>query len=78
MEQSYTFAHVVVFVAVIMLLSGLIGGILAGFKNREFSFWIAWSFVFPPSLLVLLLLPRLKGLRPRRPTLDEEDARIGD
>lgn len=48
-------------------------GILAAARNRDHSWWAAWCFVLPPMLVVLLLLPRNTGERPRRPTLDEED-----
>lgn len=65
----------IVFVTTLMILSGILGGIIAGLKNRDYSFWIAWTFLLPPSLIVLALLPTLKGSRPRRLTLDEEDAR---
>lgn len=68
----------IVFVATLMILSGILGGVLAGFKNRDYSFWIAWTFLLPPSLIVLALLPTVKGHRPRRISLDEEDAREGD
>ena len=68
----------IVFVTTVMILSGIAGGILAGLKNRDYSFWIAWTFLLPPSLIVLALLPTIKGSRPRRMTLDEEDAREGD
>ena len=57
----------------IMIICGIIGAVLASIKNRDVSVWLAWTFLVPPSLLVLLLLPRIKGDRPRRPTLDEED-----
>lgn len=57
----------------IMIVCGIIGAALAGFKNRDISVWAAWGFLFPPSVLLVLLLPRIKGVRPRRPTLDEED-----
>ena len=57
----------------IMIISAILGAVLAGIKNRDLSFWLAWTFIVPPSLLILLFLPRLKGARPRRPTLDEED-----
>jgi hypothetical protein len=50
-----------------------IGGLLAGAKNRDYSFWIAWCFVLPPLVLVLMILPRLTGPRPRQPRLDETE-----
>lgn len=68
----------IVFVTTIMVLCGILGGVLAGLKNRDYSYWIAWTFLLPPSLIVLALLPTVKGHRPRRITLDEEDAREGD
>lgn len=55
------------------IISMVIGGLLAGFKKRDYSFWMAWSFIFPPAIVLLLLLPSLDK-RPRRRTLDEEDA----
>ena len=68
----------IVFVSTIMVLSAILGGVVAGLKNRDYSFWIAWTFLLPPALIVLLLLPTRKGPRPRRETLAEEDARMGD
>lgn len=59
---------------VIAILSASAASIIAGVKNRDHSFWSAWSFILPPAVIVLLLLPTLKGPPPRRPTLDEEDA----
>ena len=35
-----------------------IAGLLAGWKNRDYSFWMGWSFVVPPLVLILLLLPK--------------------
>ncbi len=55
------------------LAAAAIGGILAGVKNRDYSFWMAWCFLVPPLVIMLALLPRLSGTRPRRPSLDEED-----
>lgn len=46
---------------------------LAHWKNRNASTWAAWSFLFPPTILLLLVLPQRKGPRPRQPTLDEVD-----
>ncbi|MFZ4805993.1 MAG: hypothetical protein ACOYLQ_01960 [Hyphomicrobiaceae bacterium] len=52
----------------------LLAGVLAGIKNRAISFWMGWSFVFPPLVLFLLFLPKRQGPRPRNRSLDEEDA----
>lgn len=70
--------QVIVAIGAGMVLSATAGGITAGFKNRDISYWIAWTFLFPPALLFLLILPSHKGPRPRRPTLDEEDRRAED
>ena len=56
------------------LLSGIVTGLLAGWKNRDYSFWIAWGFIIPIiTPLVLLLMSRHQGPRPKRKTLDEDD-----
>ncbi|MGH1418447.1 MAG: hypothetical protein ACRBCJ_06285 [Hyphomicrobiaceae bacterium] len=59
----------------ISFLSAVIAGYLCARKNRDYSYWMAWCFIVPPAVLVLLMLPVHKGERPRRPTLDEEDRR---
>jgi MFS family permease len=58
-------------------LGAVLGGLLAGPKNRDFSYWMAWCFVFPPLVILLLLLPKKQGPRPRQPSLDEIDRRTG-
>lgn len=55
-------------------VAALLAFVLAGIKNRDFSFWIAFSFLMPPAVLILLVLPKRRGTRPRQPTLDELDA----
>jgi hypothetical protein len=50
-----------------------LAGVLAGVKNRDYSFWMGWCFILPPLVLFLLFLPRYDR-RPRRRSLDEEDA----
>jgi hypothetical protein len=65
--------EIVVVWGVIAITAMLIGGLLAGLKKRDYSFWMAWSFIFPPAVALLLLLPSLPE-RPRRRSLDEEDA----
>jgi hypothetical protein len=54
-----------------------IAGVLANMKNRDYSVWMGWGFLFPPIVIVYAFFPRRQGLRPRQPTLDEVD-RIHD
>ena len=61
----------------VAIASALLALIVAGIKRRDHSFWAAWSFMFPPMLLVLLITPANKGERPRRLSLDEEERRAG-
>lgn len=65
---------IVVIWSLIAIGSAVLAAVLAGLKNRDYSFWAALSFLLPPAVLVLLLLPRHRGTRPRQRTLDEEDA----
>ena len=53
------------------LAGAAIAGILAGMKNRDYSVWMGWGFLFPPIVIYYFLLPRRDGQRPRQPTLDE-------
>lgn len=62
----------VVIWAAVAFAAMALAGILAGIKNRDVSFWMAWSFFVPPMVLFLLLLPEHRGPRPRRPELDDE------
>lgn len=57
----------------VAVASSLIALILAGVKRRDHSFWAGWSFLFPPMLLVLAVMPSNTGPRPRRMSLDEEE-----
>jgi len=57
----------------VALASAVAGGLLAGVKNRDYSSWIAWCFVLPPLVLILLILPKFEGPRPRQPRLDENE-----
>ncbi len=58
------------------ICAAVLAGILAGAKNRDYSFWIAWSFLVPPMAIALLFLPKLQGPRPTRPKLDDEDRHL--
>ena len=62
----------------VAITSAIIAGILAGVKRRDHSFWAAWSFVLPPMVIILLLMPKNQGSKPRQRTLDEEDAAGAD
>jgi hypothetical protein len=68
-------AKVIVIWGLIAIASAIVAGLVAGAKRRDFSFWAAWSFLFPPMLLLLLLMPSNKGPRPRRPGIDELEDR---
>ena len=59
---------------IVSIAAAVTAGIVAAVRNRDHSWWAAWSFVFPPMLIVLLMMPKNAGPRPRRPSLDEEDA----
>jgi hypothetical protein len=56
------------------IVSAALAGIVAGIKNRDYSFWIAITFLLPPVLLILVLLPRLKERRTQPPVSEEEEA----
>jgi membrane protein implicated in regulation of membrane protease activity len=56
------------------IVSAALAGIVAGIKNRDYSFWIAITFLLPPVLLILVLLPRLKERRMQPPVSEEEEA----
>jgi apolipoprotein N-acyltransferase len=58
---------------VVALVAAITAGIVAAAKNRDHSWWAAWSFVVPPMLLILVFLPRNTGPRPRRPPMDDDD-----
>jgi hypothetical protein len=58
---------------VLALAAAAAAGVLAGMKNRDYSFWMGWAFLFPPAVGFLIMLPRRGGPRPRQPSLDELD-----
>jgi len=59
-----------------MLVAAIIAAIVANRKKRDISAWVAWAFILPPSLLVLLCLGARQRPPSPRPTLDEEDAML--
>lgn len=61
--------------ALVAITAALLAAILAGYKNRDYSYWIAWSFLVPPAVIWLLVMPKYVGPRPRQPRLDDIDRR---
>lgn len=55
------------------LVAAALAGIIASVKNRHHSFWMAWCFVLPPMLLILVLLPKRVGPRPVSEPLGADD-----
>jgi len=64
-------AKVIAIWGIVAIASAIVAGIVASVKRRDHSFWAAWSFLVPPMLLLLLLMPSNKGPRSRRPGIDE-------
>lgn len=55
------------------MLAAILAGLLAGQKNRDYSYWMAWCFLLPPLVVWLVLMPKNRGPRPRQPRLDQLD-----
>ena len=55
----------------VSIAAAVLAGIVAGIKRRDHSFWAAWSFLVPPLLLLLLVMPANRGPKTRRRSLDE-------
>jgi hypothetical protein len=70
------FMRWVVIWAAVATLSAIACGFVASARNRNASSWAAWGFLVPPALVLLLLLPRNRGLRRSTPTFDDDDRRI--
>ena len=52
---------------VVAIAASVLAAVLAGVKNRDYSYWVAWSFLVPPVVVWLKVLPKNKGPRPRPP-----------
>ncbi len=57
------------------LVAGIIAGAVAPNKRRHPGYWMIFSFLIPPFVLLLLILPRGHGdhRRGRDPFHDEDD-----
>ena len=62
---------------IVAIVSSILAAVVAGMKGRDHSFWAAWSFLFPPMLLILLVMPSNKRPRLRRPSIDEIEEQGG-
>ena len=56
------------------IAASILAGIVAGIKNRNVSYWMGWSFLLPPMVIALFLIPALKEPRPARPSDDDDDS----
>lgn len=59
----------------IAISAAVLAAFIAPLKNRDYSSWAAWTFLFPPLLIALILTPKNTGPRRRQPTLDQLDHR---
>ncbi len=59
----------------IVLTTTLLAWIVALIKRRDWSYWMTMTLLFPPALIMLVLMPKNSGPRPRREGLDEQERR---
>ncbi len=57
------------------LVAAIIASIVAPIKNRHAGFWMIFSFLFPPTILLLIILPKGRRIHNygRDPFLDHDD-----
>ena len=65
----------IVYYALTTVAALLLGLVLGWVKNRDAQHWAFYCFLFPPAVILLLLLPKHVGPRPKRPTWDEDHRR---
>jgi hypothetical protein len=68
-EETMTY---IVIWGLISIASAIIGGVVAGMKNRDYSSWAAWCFIFPPFVIAILLTPKNSGPPPARRKLGDD------
>jgi hypothetical protein len=56
----------------IAIASAAAGGFLAVMKNRDYSSWAAWCFIFPPLVIAIALTPKNRGPAPVRRRLGDD------
>ncbi len=60
----------ITYIGIISIISAILAALIAPRKNRSSNAWAASSFLFPPSLIVLIFLGKSKT-GPYRP--DDDD-----
>jgi 4-amino-4-deoxy-L-arabinose transferase-like glycosyltransferase len=68
-------AKFVAIYGLIALTAMLVACVLAVIKKRDWSYWMTITLLFPPVLILLLVMPKNPGPRPRREGLDEQEHR---
>ncbi len=59
----------------LMLLTSVVAGIIAYAKRRDVSYWMTLAFLFPPFVIMLILMTKNVGARPRRESLEAQERR---
>jgi hypothetical protein len=59
----------------IAVIAAIVAAIVAAVKRRDYSYWATVTLLFPPMLAVLLIMPRNKGLRRGRESLEDQEER---
>lgn len=72
------FTKVITIWGLVAIASAISAGALAAYKRLDHSWWAGWSFLVPPMLLILIFVPRNRGPRLRRQTLDEQETTNND
>lgn len=67
-------AHYLVIYGIVSLVSAVLAMLVAKLKKRSADGWGFTSFLLPPALLILLLLPKNKNIQ-QEPELSEKDIR---
>lgn len=65
----------IAYYALITIAALGLGLVLGWAKNRDAQHWAFTCFLFPPALILLILLPRHAGPRPKRLSWDEDHKR---
>ena len=54
-------ANIFVIWGISAVAAAALAAVFAGQKNRDYSYWIAWCFLFPPLVIWLMLMPKQQG-----------------